>query len=194
MGAVQHRIAKIAVTLGVVATAVIGATSGSATGAPAAPTLYTETSLNLGKSLASNGLGQVVAAPPNAADNRQRWQATFRSVQLSNGQTVFGWQFKNNSSLTCMTDAGANAWVRLQGCESAPGSNTRQVWLVEGSRVVNGKVYWFYRNATTGRRLQVSQEITDGTFPTFKVISSNANANPGTALEALMLWNEQVVS
>lgn len=190
----KTRIAKIAMALGVTAVAVIGSASGSATAAPLAPTLYTETSLNLNSSLASNLSGFVVAAPPNPADGLQRWQATARFVTLPNGQTAFGWQLRNGATQKCVADVGANLRVKELGCEAAPGSTTKQVWQTVGGRFVNGKFYWFWENATTHRRLQVTGTVTSGTFPAFTVIASDKRANPGTALENLQLWNEQVVS
>jgi hypothetical protein len=172
---------KIAAVAGLATAAVLGL----ANTASAAPAQYTETSLNLNSSLASNLSGFVVAAPPNAADSLQRWNATQRFV---NG--AFGWQLKNVATQKCISDAGANARVREVGCESAPGSSSKQVWLTTGLKTVNGKTYWFWENATTHRKLKVTGNVTDGKFPTFTVVASTDNPNPGTALEALHLWNE----
>jgi hypothetical protein len=187
------RIAKIVAAVGVAAIAAIGAASGNATAAPAA-TLYTETSLNQGKSLASNLTGFVVAAPPNASDGKQKWEAPFRVITLPNGQTAAGWQLKNAVTHLCVTDVGADLRVQELTCETAPGSNTKQVWQTVGGKSVNGKFYWFWENATTHRRLKVNPVITDGTFPTFEVTASTNSGNDGTALQNLHLWNEQVVS
>lgn len=39
-------------------------------------------------------------------------------------------------------------------------------------------------------KLKNSAKVTDGKFPTFKVIASTDTFSPGTAREALHLWNE----
>jgi hypothetical protein len=177
---------KIAAVAGLAAAAVLGL----ANSASAAPAQYTETSLNLNSSLASNLSGLVVAAPPNAADGLQRWHATGRTITLPGGGSAFGWQLRNVATQKCISDAGANAQVREVTCETAPGSATKQVWQTTGLKHVNGKLYWFWENATTHRKLKNSGEVTDGKFPTFKVIASTDTFNPGTAREALHLWNE----
>lgn len=191
MFATKTRLAKTVMALGMAAVAVLGGGTGIAS---AAPTLYTETSLNLNSSLTSNGSGFLVANRPNAADPAQKWQATARFVTLPNGQVAFGWQLKNNHTGTCITDSGNNAPVKLLGCETTPGSTTKQVWMTVDGRTVNGKFYWFWQSATSNRRLQVTSDLADGPFPTFVVIATNKVANHGTALENLMLFNEQVVS
>lgn len=172
----------------------IAAAFGLVNSASAAPALYTETSLNLNSSLASDLSGFVVAAPPNAADGLQRWQATPRTVTVPGGGSAFGWQLRNGASQKCIADVGANLRVKELGCETAPGANTKQVWQTTGSRFVNGKLYWFWENATTHRRLKVTGDVTNGKFPTFTVIASTDSGNPGTAREALHLWNEKQVA
>ncbi|MET0135994.1 MAG: hypothetical protein ABW215_20630 [Kibdelosporangium sp.] len=195
MRTAKTRTGKLAATLGMTAVAaLVSVASGSATAAPLAPTLYTETSLNLNSSLAANLSGFVVAAPPNASDSLQKWEAAARFVTLPDGQLAFGWQLKNSATKKCVSDGGANLRVKETTCEGSPGSATKQVWQNVGGKSVGGKFYWFWENATTHRRLQVSGQVTDGVFPTFTVIASDQHANPGTALEALQLWNERVVS
>lgn len=183
---------EVFATKTVIAAAVV--MMGSMASASAAGPLYTETSLNLNSSLASNLSGFVVSSPPNAADPKQKWDATGRTITLPNGQKVFGWQLKNAATQKCVSDAGNNLQVREVTCETAPGGFTKQVWQNLNGRFVNGKFYWFWVNATTKRKLQVSGNVTDGPFPTFTVIATDKNANPGTALENLQLWHEKVVS
>jgi hypothetical protein len=183
---------RIAAALSVAAAAVLSVGGASATAA--GPTLYTETTLNLNSSLASNLSGLLVAAPPNAADGLQRWEAKSFIITLPNGQPRFGWQLKNSTTKKCVSDAGNNVQVKEVTCETAPGSATNQVWQVIDPRTVNSKTYWFWQSATSGRRLQNSSNITPGAFPTFTVIATDKRANPGTALEALQLWNEKVVN
>jgi hypothetical protein len=185
----KTRLARAALALGAAAVTMTGLTAG---GAAAAPPLYTETSLNSASSLATNFTGAVVAAPPNAADGRQRWQAIARYVHFPNGQAIFGWQLKNNATLKCITDIGDNLQVRERDCESAPSPGTKQVWQNTDARSVNGLTYWFWRNLTTTRRLQVD-DLTSGALPTFTVIATSERPTQGTALEALQLWNERRV-
>lgn len=182
---------RIAAALSVAAAAVIGL-GPSATAA--GPALYTETSLNLNSSLASNLSGLVVAAPPNATDGLQRWEAIPRTITLPDGQPKFGWQLKNSSTKKCVSDAGNNVQVREVTCEGTPGSVTKQVWQDLEPRLVNGKTYWFWQSATSGRRLQNSGNITAGAFPTFTVIATDKRANQGSALENLQLWTEKRVN
>ncbi|WLW57127.1 hypothetical protein [Streptomyces sp. YU58] len=185
-------ITRAATALGVAAFAMIGSASGSATAAPAA-TLYTETSLNQPSSLASNLSGSVVAAPPNAGDPLQRWHAHLRTITLSNGQTVDGWQLENAATHRCITDVGADLQVKELACSAAPTAATQQVWQNLKPRQVNGKTYWFWENPTNQRRLQVGIP-TSGQLPTFKVIAATKHGSPGSALEKLQLWNENVIS
>jgi hypothetical protein len=55
---------------------------------------------------------------------------------------------------------------------------------------VNGKSYFFWENADTGRRLMLDKFTSEGAFPSFTVIASTLKPNAGTAAEASQLFHE----
>lgn len=168
---------------------------GLAQSASAASPLYTETTLNQGKSLAVSSSGTVIAAPPSS-DPSQRWEAHSRT-QVVGGVSKFGYELRRPGGSTCIADRGANARVELRSCDTHSGSNTQsttQIWQFKFGRTVNGKSYFFWENAQTTRRLMLDQFTGEGPFPSFTVIASTLKANSGTAAEASQLWHEVQVA
>ncbi len=144
----------------------------------------------------SDALNSVIVAPPNSGDSKQRWQADSRTLVV-NGAGVFGYELRNQVTGTCVTDVGANARVRLRACDTHSGTNTnnsKQVWQFLFGRTVNGLNYYFWENATTGRRLMLDTFTSEGPFPSFTVIASTLKANAGTAAEASQLFHEVKVA
>jgi hypothetical protein len=184
--------ARITAVVAVAAASVLGVVQS----AEAASPLYTETTLNQGKTLAESPAGTVIAAPPNFGDSSQRWEAHSRT-QVVGGASRFGWELRRPGGTTCIADVGANQRVALRSCDTHSGTNTQsttQIWQFLPGRQVNGKNYYFWQNAQTGRRLMLDQFSGEGPFPSFTVIASPLKATSGTAAEASQLWNEVAVS
>jgi hypothetical protein len=193
------RIARTAAVSGLAAVAIMGAVAGPAAAAPVAPaaaaatSYWTETSLNSGKSLASNKSGFAVATPPNAADRLQHWEERFRGQKtLPNGVTGTGWELRNRDSDSdsdlCLQDFGLNQRVREVSCNSS----SVQTWVETDFRNVNGKLYNYWLNAATGRALQLDSP-TSGPFLTFTVIAANP-AQVGSATSASQSFTDAAVT
>lgn len=188
----KTQLARITAMAAVAAASLLGV----AQSAVAATPLYTETTLNQAKTLAASSAGTVIAAPPNFADSQQRWEAHSRT-QVVGGVSKFGWELRRPGGSTCIADVGANLRVALKSCDTQSGTNTlptTQIWQFIFGKTVNGKSYYFWENAKTGRRLMLDQFSGEGPFPSFTVIASTLKANSGTAAEASQLWNEVAVS
>jgi hypothetical protein len=171
--------------------AIVGGLASPAAAAPAgaqaaAAVTYTQTTLNLGLRLTHSDAGTIVASKPAAGDAGQRWVEPSRTVHV-NGVAKFGYQLRpSGNDAYCITDMGANKRVELKSCATS----ATQVWEWVFGRNVNGKGYRFWVNAQTGGKLMFDTFSSEGTYPSFTVISSHTKYTSGTAGEACQLWFE----
>ncbi|GLL02283.1 hypothetical protein [Dactylosporangium matsuzakiense] len=178
--------AALALAVAAIAAGLASPAAAAPAGAQAAAVTYTQTSLNLGLRLTNSNAGTVVASKPASGDARQRWVEPGRTVYV-NGAAKSGYELRPaDNSAYCVTDQGVNQRVTLTSC----GSLATQVWQWVPGRSVNGKSYMFWVNAQTGGKLMFDTFTSEGSYPSFTVISSGTKYTPGTAGEACQLWFE----